>query len=73
MEIDVKAKIEELAKKIAGEKDLLAKFKKDPVGTVTKLLDIKLDDQIVQAIVKGIKAKLGMTGVKGILNKLLGK
>ena len=48
--MDIKAKIEELVEKIKGDKDLMAKFQKDPITTVEGLLGIDLPNDQVQKI-----------------------
>ena len=70
---DIKAKIEELVKKIGGDQDLLAKFKADPIAAVKGLLGgADLPKEQLEPIVAGIKAKLGADKAEGILGKLGG-
>ena len=71
--MDIKAKIEELVEKIKGDKDLLAKFQKDPIATVEGLLGIDLPNDQVQKIVDGIKAKIDLDKIGGMLGGLFGK
>lgn len=71
--MDIKAKIEELVKKIKSEKNLLAKFQKDPISTVEELLGIDLPNDQVQKIVDGIKAKIDLDKLGGMLGGLFGK
>ena len=52
--MDIKAKIEELVNKIKSDKNLLAKFQKDPVTTVEGLLGIDLPNDQVEKLVEGI-------------------
>ena len=40
--MDIKAKIEEIVKKLQSDKTLLASFQSEPIKTVEKLLDIDL-------------------------------
>ena len=54
----IKAKIEELYKKIISDKDILAKFKSEPIKTVEGLLGIDLPDEQIEKLVEGIKAKI---------------
>lgn len=71
--MDIKAKIEELVEKIKGDKDLMAKFQKDPITTVEGLLGIDLPNDQVQKIVDGIKAKIDLEKIGGMLGGLFGK
>ena len=71
--MDIKAKIEELVNKIKSDKNLLAKFQKDPVSTVEELLGIDLPNDQVQKIVDGIKAKIDLDKLGGMLGGLFGK
>ena len=73
MTMDIKAKIEELVEKIKGDKDLMAKFQKDPITTVEGLLGIDLPNDQVQKIVDGIKAKIDLDKLGGMLGGLFGK
>lgn len=74
--MDIKKKVEELIDKIRNDKDLLAKFQKDPIPTVEKLIGIDLPDDQIEKIVEGIKAKINLDklgGALGGLGNLFGK
>ncbi len=74
--LDIKGKIEELAGKIKGDENLLAKFKSDPVKAIEGLLGVDLPDDAIQKLVAGVKAKLGLDqlgGALGALGGLFGK
>lgn len=80
MEFDIKEKIEEIVKKITGNKDLLAKFKKDPIKTIEGIIGIDLPDEQLKGLVEGIKAKISLNdisekvgGVSELLGGLFGK
>lgn len=68
--MDIKAKIEEFVEKIKGDKDLLAKFKKDPIKTVEGLLGIDLPEEQVKKIAEGIKAKIDIENITGKVNDI---
>lgn len=71
--MDIKAKIEELTKKITSDKTIMDKFKADPIKTVEGLIGIDLPDDQVSKIVDGIKAKISLDKVGGALGGLFGK
>lgn len=79
--MDIQKLITEVLGKLNGSGDLLAKFQKDPVGTVKGLLSsLNLDMDAIKAIVDGVTAKLGVegaakqaTGFLAKLKKLFGK
>ena len=71
--MDIKAKIEELVGKIKTDKNILAKFQKDPVTTVEELLGIDLPNDQVDKLVEGIKAKINVDKVGDMLGGLFGK
>ena len=74
--MDIKAKIEEVVKKLTEDKALMEKFRKDPVATLEKLLGIDLPDDQMEKLVDGVKAKIGFDKVGdalGALGGLLGK
>ena len=66
----LKAKAESLIKSITGDKDLMASFAKDPVGTLEKKLGIDLPDEQINQLIKMIKEKLGDAGTKTLLQKI---
>ena len=70
--MDIKAKIEEIVNKLQNDKTLLSSFEKEPVKTIEKLLGVDLPDDTIQKIVDGVKAKIKVDDVKGILNGVKG-
>lgn len=73
MNMDIKAKIEELVEKIKNDKDLASKFQKDPIGTVEKLLGVDLPNDQIEKLVEGIQAKISLDKLGGMLGGLFGK
>lgn len=71
--MDIKAKIEELTKKITSDKTIMAKFQADPIKTVEGLIGIDLPDDQVAKVVDGIKAKINLDKLGGALGGLFGK
>ena len=78
--MDIAKKIAELVEKIQSDKNLVAKFQKNPVATVESLLGIDLPDDQINAIIEGVKAKINFDdvagkakGIMGVLNGLFGK
>ncbi len=70
--MDIKAKIEEIVKKLTSDKDLLAKFEKNPTAVIEELIGIDLPDDQVNQLINGIKAKLDMDKISGALGNLGG-
>lgn len=66
------SKVDELAKKIGADKNLLANFTKDPVKTLEGLLGIDLPDDQINAVIKGIKAKLDLDKAGDLLSSIGG-
>lgn len=58
LKFDVKAKVEELVKKLQKDPAQLKSFQADPVRTVEKLVGVDLPDDQLKPVVAGIKAKL---------------
>ena len=72
----VKEKVNEIVEKIKNDKDLAAKFRKDPISTVEGLLGIDLPNEQIANVVEMVKAKIDMEkigdalgGLKGLFNK----
>ncbi|MBO5226758.1 MAG: hypothetical protein J6B17_01570 [Ruminococcus sp.] len=71
--MDIKAKIEELTDKIKGDKDLMKKFKEDPIAALEGLIGVDLPDDQIEGIVNGIKAKISLDDIGDKLGGLFGK
>lgn len=70
LNVDIKGKIEELAKKIQGDPSLLKKFQDNPIKTIEGLVGVDLPDDKLQPIVSGIQAKLAAGKLSGALDGL---
>ena len=73
---ELKAKAEELVEKVKSDKDIAAKFAKDPIATVEKLLGVDLPDDQIKAVADFVKAKVDLDklgnalgGLKGLFGK----
>ena len=60
--MDIKAKIEELVKKVTDDEAMKAKFEKDPVKTVENVIGVDLPDEQVKMIIETVKAKVNQSG-----------
>ena len=72
MAVDIKELIEQAVELLTKNDDLMAKFKKDPIKTIEKLLNVDLPDDMIEAVVKGVKAKIDLDKVGDVLGKLSG-
>lgn len=74
--MDIKAqlkdKIDDIVEKIKTDKNIAAKFQKDPISTVEELIGIDLPNDQIQGVVDAIKAKINLDKLGG-LGKLFGK
>ena len=73
---ELKEKAEELIEKIKNDKDIAAKFQKDPISTVEELLGEDLPNDQIMAVAEFIKAKIDLDklgnalgGLKGLFGK----
>ena len=71
--MDIKATIEKAVKKLTSDKQLMAKFEKNPVSVLEELIGVDLPDDQVNQIVDGIKAKIKLDKVGNVLGGLFGK
>ena len=71
MEI-LQEKIDEVVEKIKNDKDIAAKFKKDPIALVEELLGVDLPNDQLQTVVDAIKAKVDLDKVGDLLDKVGG-
>ena len=67
--MDLKAQITEAVEKITKDENLRQKFMKEPVKTIEGLFGVDLPDESVQKIVDGVKAKISVDKIGGILDK----
>ena len=73
MALNIKEKIDELVKKLTGDKALMAKFEKNPISVVEELVGVDLPDDQLGQLVEGIKAKVKLDKVGDMLGGLFGK
>ena len=74
--MDIKAKIEEIVQKLLSDKNLMAKFDRNPAAVIEELIGIDLPNDQVNQLISGIKAKIKLDqlgGVLGGLGKVFGK
>ena len=69
----IKEKIDEIVEKIKNDKDIAAKFKKDPITTVEGLLGVDLPNDQINDVVEAIKAKLTVDKLGSALGGLFGR
>ena len=67
--LDIKAKIEEIAKKVQEDEGLKQQFQSDPVKAVEGLLGVDLPDDAVEKVVAGVKAKVSLNALGGLFGK----
>ena len=65
--MDLKAKIEEIVKKLMADKTLMARFEKNPASVIEEYVGIDLPDEQVNQLVEGIKAKIKLDQVSDVL------
>ena len=73
---EIQEKIDELVEKVKSDKNIAAKFQKDPIATVEELLGIDLPNDQIEKVVDMIKAKINVEKISGALGgigKLFGK
>lgn len=74
--MDIKAKITEISKKLLSDKELMAKWEKNPAAVLEQYVGVDLPDDMVNQLVEGIEAKLkldqlgdALGGLKGLFGK----
>lgn len=71
--MDIKAKIEEITKKLMNDKDLMQKFEKNPAAVLKEYLGVQLPEEQVNQAVDAIKAKIKLDKIGGALGGLFKK
>lgn len=72
MSMDIKELVKNAVDRISGDKSLQEKFQKDPVKALEGILGVDLPDDVVNQVVKGVKAKLTADNVSGAVDALKG-
>ena len=70
--MDIKEKIQQIAKKLLSDKNLMEKFNRNPASVIEEYIGIDLPDEQVNQLITGIKAKLAADQMGDALNKLGG-
>ena len=68
----LKDKVDEIVDKIKSDKEIAAKFQKDPISVVEKLLGVDLPNEQLEQVVDAIKAKIDLDKIGGLLGGLGG-
>lgn len=74
--MDLKAKIDQIVKKLLADKTLMARFERNPASVIEEYVGIDLPDEQVNQLVEAIKAKIKLDQVGDVLGgigKLFGK
>ncbi|MBE6598883.1 MAG: hypothetical protein E7638_05525 [Ruminococcaceae bacterium] len=72
MAADVKELIEKVMDKLEEKGITLEKFTADPVKILEDILGVDLPDDKIDAIIDGVKLKLGADKAKGVMDALGG-
>lgn len=74
--MDIKEQVTKAVEKITKDKSLREQFQKEPVKALESILGVDLPDEIMEQVIKGVKAKLttdkvsdAVDSLKGLLNK----
>ena len=70
--MDIQKMIAQAVKLLTENEDLLKAFNKNPAKTLESVLGVNLPDEQVNALVAGVKAKLGLDDVLEMAGKLKG-
>lgn len=65
--MEAKEKIQEMVQKILSDKTILEQFKADPVKAVEQLTGADFPDDAVNAVISGVKAKIGLESAGDLL------
>lgn len=68
--MDIKEKIEQIAKKLLSDKTLMSRFEKNPASVIEEYVGVDLPDDLVNQLVEGIKAKITVDKVGDALGAL---
>ena len=67
---ELKKKVDEVVNKVTKDKNVAAKFAKDPIKTAEDILGVDLPDEQMKQIVTAVKAKIDLDKAGDIAGKL---
>lgn len=70
--MDIKAKIDEIVKKVQSEPDFAKDFQSNPVAAVEKVLGVDLPDDVINNVIDGVKSKISFDDVKDKIGDFFG-
>lgn len=70
--MDIEKIIEQIVEKLAGNDQLVEKFKEDPAKTIKDTLKLDLDEDVLETVIKAVKAKIDLDDIKDKAGNLLG-
>lgn len=70
--MDIQKLIVQAVEALTENEELIKAFDKNPGKTLEKILGVNLPDEQIDALVKGVKAKLGLDDAMEIAGKLMG-
>lgn len=70
--MDIQKIILKAVRELTENEELLKAFNKNPGKTLEKILGVDLPDDQINAVVAGVKAKLGLDDVMDVAGKLMG-
>lgn len=66
--MDIKAKAEEIVKKVTTDKNFAEKFKKNPAAAIESVVGVQLPEDQINSIVKAVTAKASLDSIGGMLD-----
>lgn len=70
--MDIKEQVTKAVEKITKDKKLQEQFKTEPAKALESILGVDLPDEIVDQVIKGVKAKLTTDKVSDAVDSLKG-
>ena len=66
MGFDIKAKIDEIVKKVQTDENFKQQFAKEPIKAVEGVLGVDLPDDMINQVIDGVKAKISLDKIGGL-------
>lgn len=70
--MDIREQVTKAVEKISKDKKLQEQFQQEPVKALENVLGVGLPDEIVEQVIKGVKAKLTTDKVSDAVDSLKG-
>ena len=68
--MDIKEQIGQIVEKVTKDEAFKEQFEKEPIKAVENILGVDLPDEIIEQVIRGVKAKLSMDTISQVADAI---